>query len=77
MMEEQVKTGESACVCKGHGSCKCMHHKVVPAMISLIGLVLLLGALNIVAEGTVAVLWPIFLLVAGLTKLSKGACKCC
>jgi hypothetical protein len=59
--------------------CKCSHHKVVPVCIALIGLVFLLGALNILSPMMVAILWPVLVIVAGLTKLSgkMGMCKCC
>jgi|GEM_PF-1052090 len=59
--------------------CKCPHHSVVPLCIALIGLVFLLGALGVLTSGVVAIIWPVLLLVAGLTKLSskRGMCKCC
>ena len=57
--------------------CPCPHHKVVPAMITLIALAFLLKALGVMTSESVAILWPLFLLIAGLTKLSSGMCKCC
>ncbi len=57
--------------------CKCNHHKVVPMMVFLIGLVLLLGALNILSSNLVSILWPAFLTIAGFMKMMEGKCKCC
>ena len=55
--------------------CKCTHHKLVPLCIALIGLAFLLLQLNVLAEATVGVVWPILLIVIGITKMAK--CKCC
>ena len=55
--------------------CKCNHHKLVPACIALIGLVFLLGQWDILTASAVALIWPILLIVIGVTKLMK--CKCC
>ena len=59
------------------GKCSCPHHKVVPLMITLIGVAFLFQALNVLTMSTVAVLWPILLIIAGGTKLFSGGCKCC
>ena len=55
--------------------CKCTHHKVVPACITLIGLVILLGAMNVLTVGAVSIMWPLLLIIIGLTKMM--GCKCC
>ena len=55
--------------------CKCKHHKLVPLCIALIGLVLLLGQLNILTAGAVGIIWPVLLIVIGVVKMVK--CKCC
>ncbi len=57
--------------------CPCPHHKVVPGMITLIALVFLLKGLGAMTHATVDILWPLFLLIAGVTKLTSGMCKCC
>ncbi len=57
--------------------CNCPHHKMVPIFIVLIGLTFLLGALNVLSAGAVSITWPIFVILAGLMKMMKGACKCC
>ncbi len=59
-----------------NGMCKCPHHKVVPAMIVLIGLLFLLNALGSLSSGMLAILWPLALIVIGLMKCC-GMCKCC
>ena len=60
-----------------HGMCKCPHHKVIPALVVLFGLVFLLGTLNILTPGAVNIAWPVIIMVAGLTKMKSGSCKCC
>lgn len=57
--------------------CKCPHHKVVPLMILLIGIDLFFGSVGWLSAAFVNVSWPILLIIAGATKLAKGACKCC
>lgn len=59
------------------GVCKCHHHKIVPLVIVLIGLAFLLQALGILDMMTVAIAWPVLLIVAGLAKLSGRKCGCC
>ncbi|MCX6785330.1 MAG: DUF5668 domain-containing protein [Candidatus Komeilibacteria bacterium] len=43
----------------------------------LLGLIFLLGTMNVLSSGTVAVLWPLLLIVAGLAKMNSHKCKCC
>ncbi len=57
--------------------CKCPHHKVVPLMITLIGVVFLLGNMGTMSMQTVGIVWPVLVIVIGVMKLMKGACKCC
>lgn len=61
----------------GGGRCKCIHHNVTGICVALIGLLFLLGALDVVGSRLVELGWPILLLVAGLTKVSGRMCKCC
>ena len=56
--------------------CRCGHHKVVPVLIILMGLVFLAGFYGIFSAGTVAVAWPIILIAIGAVKLGSGSCKC-
>ena len=55
--------------------CKCPHHKAVPALIILIGLDLLLGAVGILTASFVGITWPILLLLIGCFKMVR--CGCC
>ncbi len=57
--------------------CGCGHHKIVPLMITLIGLDFLFANLGWVPESFVATSWPVLLTIAGVMKLMKGKCKCC
>jgi len=57
--------------------CSCPHHKVVPFGIVLIGLSALLTTLGMVSAGTNAVVWPVLLILIGLTKAFGKGCKCC
>jgi hypothetical protein len=87
MMKEGKDCGPGGC-CGGAGEkpmtggacggkCGCMHHKMVPLMITLIGVLFLLRALSVLSAGLVDMLWPIALTLAGLVKLMGGKCKCC
>ncbi len=57
--------------------CGCTHHKVVPLMITIIGLDLVLGHFGTLAPETVELIWPLALLIIGLTKFCSHKCKCC
>ena len=55
--------------------CKCMHHKLLPWGLVLIGLSFLLMQLNILSAYYVGIIWPILLIAIGVEKLMK--CNCC
>ena len=57
--------------------CGCPHHKIVPGLVILFGLLFLLGAYDVFTMRTVQIVWPILVIVAGLMKISQGSCKCC
>ena len=57
--------------------CGCPHHKIFPGLVVLFGLVFLLGALGVITSQTVAIMWPVIVIVAGLKKMMKRRCKCC
>lgn len=57
--------------------CNCPHHKIVPGLITLIGLAFLLQYFGVLSASTVDVIWPILLILIGLKKMSSGVCKCC
>lgn len=58
-------------------NCSCPHHKVGPLVVTLIGLVFLLKNYDVVSASFATMTWPILLIVAGLSKMCKGMCKCC
>ena len=63
---------------QGNGQkCGCPHHKVVPFLIFLFGLVFLLGMTGTISQQTAAYSWPVILMIVGLTKMFSGSCKCC
>lgn len=57
--------------------CNCFHHKLVPIFIVLLGVLFLLGAMDVIAAHTVSVVWPVIVILAGLQKLMGHNCKCC
>jgi len=57
------------------GKCTCSHHKVMPVLVTLFGVVFLLGNLNVLGADFVNVAWPIIVIIGGLAKLKS--CKCC
>lgn len=58
-------------------TCGCVCHKVVPIMVTLIGLDFLFANLGWVSESFLATSWPILVVIAGVSQLCKGMCKCC
>ena len=58
-------------------ACKCPHHKMVPLLVFIIGLLFFLNAVNVVTSSAVTMLWPIGLMLVGLMKMMSGKCKCC
>jgi len=49
--------------------CGCPHHKMVPALVVIFGLVFLLRNLDVLSSSTVDIVWPIIVGVAGLTTI--------
>lgn len=70
-MENMPQGGE------GKNLCKCPHHKMIPGLVVLFGLLFLLHALGVVTEGLVSVVWPVLVILVGLQKMMQGKCKCC
>lgn len=68
---------KNMCECHAGGKCSCMHHKMVPLMLVLLGLAFLLKAWGILSAGFVDVAWPVLLILIGLQKMMGGVCKCC
>lgn len=78
-MEGEEMKGGSCCGGgggKGEG-CKCPHHKMIPLLIVLFGLLFLLEALGWWGTRFVEVVWPILVILGGLQKMMGGKCKCC
>lgn len=61
----------------GKNMCGCPHHKAIPVLVILFGLVFLLGNWGILTWSFVGMAWPIIVIVGGLTKLTSKMCKCC
>jgi len=59
------------------GMCACPHHKIKPIVIILIGVAFLLQATGTLPATTVAMVWPIGLIIIGVMKLMGGMCGCC
>lgn len=57
--------------------CACPHHKAIPVFIVGIGLLFLLKAIDVLDEQVLNIGWPLLVIAAGVTKLSKSMCKCC
>jgi hypothetical protein len=58
-------------------TCSCVHHKTVPALIVLLGLLFLLEAFSVFSAKVVGIVWPILLILIGLQKMFGHCCKCC
>ncbi len=59
------------------GKCGCMHHKMTSIFAVLFGLTFLLGTMSVISDMAVSYIWPIIVILAGLTKMSSNRCKCC
>ena len=62
---------------QGMQKCGCPHHKIVPGLVVLFGLLFLLQAFGMVADRTVMIGWPVLVILAGLQKMFEAKCKCC
>lgn len=62
---------------EGKNVCTCSHHKVLPILIVLLGLTFLLGNMGTINAGTVNLIWPVLVIIAGGMKLFSHKCKCC
>ncbi len=57
--------------------CGCPCHMMMGIFVILFGLTFLLGALGVISDHLVSIIWPCFVILAGLKKLAAGKCKCC
>ena len=76
-MKDGMKEGMCMNCDGGSCGCKCMHHKIVPVIITLFGALFLAGNAGWVSMETVQWGWPALITAAGLTKLGSRWCKCC
>lgn len=59
------------------GKCGCPCHRMKGVLVILFGLTFLLGALDVLSQHVVSLVWPVIIIVAGGTSMMKGMCKCC
>ncbi|MBI5654266.1 hypothetical protein HZC53_01230 [Candidatus Uhrbacteria bacterium] len=59
------------------GGCKCPHHKVVPVLITFIGVLFLFKAVGYLSASSVDLAWPVLLIIIGLQKTFGSMCRCC
>jgi len=50
---------------------------MIGLFVAAIGLVFLLGALDVVSARFVGILWPFLVLLAGIQIVFRNKCKCC
>ncbi len=58
--------------------CKCTHHRVIPFLIVAFGVSFFMGFLGITSWDTVSILWPLLVVLGGLTMFidKSEMCKC-
>jgi hypothetical protein len=57
--------------------CGCPCHKMGGVVVVLIGVIFLLGNLDIISSKIIGIIWPIFIILAGIKIMAKRMCKCC
>jgi len=72
-----LKNMDQCCAGGEAKKCGCPHHKMVPLLITLLGLAFLLKAMGILSAGFVGYTWPVLIILIGLQKMMSGMCKCC
>ena len=63
--------------CGSCSKCGCMCHKMVGLLVVLFGLLFLAQAFEWLGASTVAMTWPVLVVLAGLKCMMAGYCKCC
>ncbi len=58
-------------------TCGCMHHSFFGIIVTLFGLLFLLGNMGVVQEDMVNTGWPILVTVGGVLKITGRKCTCC
>ena len=67
---EQIKNPEGQ-------KCACFCHKMPGVFVVLIGVAILLRALNVLGSTAFWVTVGVLVILAGLQSMSRGVCKCC
>ena len=57
--------------------CCCFCHKVAGLLIVLIGVAVLLGALEVISVKAAVITVAVLIILIGLKKITAGMCKCC
>jgi len=73
-MDNMENMGNKAACTPGY--CPCPHHKIIPTLLIIGGLIFLLQAFMVLDEYTVAVIWPILVIIGGIVKFTGHSCKC-
>ena len=58
-------------------TCHCVHHKVGPILVIIVGLEFFFAEINVLTWGFVNVTWPILVVIWGIVMLSGRNCRCC
>lgn len=62
---------------QGYPTCNCPHHKVIPGLIALLGLLFFLHAFGVFSQHVVDIIWPLIVLLIGVNKMFMHKCNCC
>jgi hypothetical protein len=76
MEDAKMPASSEKDTCAMPGVCACPHHKIIPIVIILIGLVFLLEAMGVLGTVAANILWPLLIIVYGIVKWIGGSCKC-
>jgi hypothetical protein len=71
-----METSEEKSCCENKKPC-CLCEKMGGVFIVLIGVAILLGALDVLSEKTAMIGISIMVILIGLKKTCSGMCKCC
>jgi len=71
-----METTEEKKGCEARKCC-CFCHKVPGVLISLIGVAILLGALDVLSAKATGITVAVLIILYGLKKMCAGMCKCC
>lgn len=58
-------------------SCRCPHHSLTSIFLVLLALTVFLGNMDVIAEHTASMIWPVFLGLIGFQKFFSRRCTCC